>query len=150
MPRESSPDLMSAVSPKADTAVHGQTEARGTKAIIRAPKECVEIQGGDGTQIRELLHPDREPLAIRYSLAYASLERGRSSKPHIIKTCEVYVLVSGQGRMHIDDEVSDVCLGQIVYIPPGATQWIENMGEGRLEFLCIVDPAWRQEDEQVI
>jgi mannose-6-phosphate isomerase-like protein (cupin superfamily) len=29
-------------------------------------------------------------------------------------------------------------------------QRIRNTSEGNLEFLCIVDPAWRQEDEEVL
>jgi mannose-6-phosphate isomerase-like protein (cupin superfamily) len=36
-----------------------------------------------------------------------------------------------------------------VYIPPGAEQHIRNTGAGDLKFLCIVDPAWRAEDEEV-
>jgi mannose-6-phosphate isomerase-like protein (cupin superfamily) len=52
--------------------------------------------------------------------------------------------------MHVDDEVASVEPGDAIEIPPGATQWIANIGDSDLEFLCIVDPAWRAEDEEVL
>jgi mannose-6-phosphate isomerase-like protein (cupin superfamily) len=52
--------------------------------------------------------------------------------------------------MHIDDETEKVSPGQAVYIPPDARQFINNSGLSDLKFLCIVDPAWRKEDEEVL
>jgi len=52
--------------------------------------------------------------------------------------------------MHIDAESKTVRAGQAVYIPPGAVQFIENGGRSELRFLCIVDPAWRPEDEEIL
>ena len=52
--------------------------------------------------------------------------------------------------MHIDDETSMVYPGQSVFIPANSRQFIENRGEGDLVFLCIVNPAWRSEDEIII
>jgi mannose-6-phosphate isomerase-like protein (cupin superfamily) len=39
--------------------------------------------------------------------------------------------------------------GDAVYIPPNARQFIRNLGEEPLVFICMVDPAWRKEDETV-
>ena len=52
--------------------------------------------------------------------------------------------------MHIDGESAPVHPGQAIYIPPHALQHIENTGTSDLKFLCIVDPAWRAEDEEVL
>jgi mannose-6-phosphate isomerase-like protein (cupin superfamily) len=52
--------------------------------------------------------------------------------------------------MHIDQESQKVGEGSAVYIPPNAVQHIENVGDEELEFLCIVDPAWRPEDEEIV
>jgi mannose-6-phosphate isomerase-like protein (cupin superfamily) len=52
--------------------------------------------------------------------------------------------------MHIDDETEKVFPGQAVYIPPESRQFIHNSGNSDLKFLCIVDPAWRKEDEEVL
>jgi mannose-6-phosphate isomerase-like protein (cupin superfamily) len=43
-----------------------------------------------------------------------------------------------------------VAAGQAVYIPPLAVQSIENTGDGDLKFLCLVDPAWRPEEEEIL
>ncbi len=50
--------------------------------------------------------------------------------------------------MHIDEESLEVGPDCAVYIPPQAMQYIENTGNSDLKFLCIVDPAWRKEDEE--
>ena len=116
--------------------------------LIKKLKDCKEITAGDGTRLRELLHPTRDAVAIRYSLACAWLAPGARSQAHRLKTAEVYYLVRGTGTMHIGDETAEVTPGDAVYIPPGSVQWLENTGEEEIEFLCIVDPAWRPEDEE--
>jgi mannose-6-phosphate isomerase-like protein (cupin superfamily) len=113
-------------------------------------EECETFFAGDGTVLRELLHPDKADLALRYSLAHALLPKGESSIAHRLKTSEVYYILAGEGEMHIDDDLAGVHAGQAVYIPPGAVQWIRNTGTTDLTFLCIVDPAWRPEDEEVL
>jgi mannose-6-phosphate isomerase-like protein (cupin superfamily) len=52
--------------------------------------------------------------------------------------------------MHIDGTSSPVKPGCTVYIPPMATQCITNSGKTDLKFICIVDPAWKQEDEEIL
>ncbi len=118
--------------------------------IIRKLQECDEFTAGDGSVLREFLHPSKEDLAIRYSLAYATVRPGEVTKLHKLKTAEVYYILEGEGMMHIDDEAEKVGSGYTVYIPPDSTQNIENIGNSDLKFLCIVDPAWRPQDEEVI
>lgn len=117
--------------------------------LIRKLLECPEFTAGDGTLLRELLHPDKQPLALRYSLAHATVPPGRVSIPHALETSEVYYILEGRGTMHIDDEAQTVEPGDAVYIPPKARQYIHNTGETPLVFICLVDPAWRKEDETV-
>ncbi|MEO0078938.1 MAG: cupin domain-containing protein [candidate division WOR-3 bacterium] len=118
--------------------------------LIRRLAECREFIAGDRTRLRELLHPAKDPIAIRYSLAVAQLDLGAKSRPHRLKTAEVYYLLSGCGNMHIDNETAAVAAGDAVYIPPGAVQWLENTGAEPLAFACIVDPAWQPEDEEIL
>ncbi len=117
--------------------------------FVRKLEDCEEFIAGDETVLREMLHPDKAPLELRYSLAHATLKPGRRSTPHALRTSEVYYLLEGRGVMHIDGETRDVGPRETIYIPPGAKQCIENTGRGDLKFLCIVDPAWREEDEVV-
>jgi lipoprotein signal peptidase/mannose-6-phosphate isomerase-like protein (cupin superfamily) len=122
----------------------------GSAMWIKDLNDCPEFIAGDNTILRELLHPDKAPLELRYSLAHAVLKPGRTSQPHRLRTSEVYYLLSGRGDMSIAGEISPVRAGQAVYIPPHALQFIRNTGSVDLVFLCIVDPAWRIQDEEVL
>ncbi|MHC4087114.1 MAG: cupin domain-containing protein [Planctomycetota bacterium] len=117
--------------------------------LLKHVKDCEELIAGDDSILRELLHPQKEDLQIRYSLAHAKVPVGQATKPHRLKTSEVYYIIAGNGLMHIDKEFFEVGPDCSVYIPPGAMQYIENTSDVDLIFLCIVDPAWRQEDEEV-
>ena len=113
-------------------------------------KDYAEFLAGDHTRLRELFRPTPATAAIRYSLAHARLEPGRASKRHRLATSEVYYFLSGHGRFRIGHETADVESGSVVYVPPGSVQSLENIGRESLEFLCLVDPAWRREDEEIL
>ena len=117
---------------------------------IKDLKDCEEIIAGDKTVLREFLHPSKADLKLRYSLAHALVKSGQSSQLHKLKTSEVYYILQGQGKMHVDKESSVVKAGQVIYIPPNSKQYIENTGDKDLKFLCIVDPAWKPEDEEIL
>ena len=117
--------------------------------FIRNREDSPEFIAGDNCRLREILHPDRTALALRYSLAHATVASGQTTWLHALRTSEVYYILSGSGDMRINDETAAVRPGDTVYIPPGAKQQITNTGTADLIFLCIVDPAWRKEDEQV-
>jgi mannose-6-phosphate isomerase-like protein (cupin superfamily) len=117
--------------------------------LIRQLQDCPEFVAGDGTQLRELLHPDKQDLALGYSLAHAILPVGQVSTPHALTTSEVYYILSGTGEMYIDAGISVVGPGDAIYIPPNARQYLRNNGSEPIVFICIVDPAWRAEDETV-
>ena len=112
-------------------------------------KDCQEFLAGDATHLREILHPDKMDIALRYSLAHPVVKPGETSFKHALKTSEIYIILEGKGRMVIDKEAQEVSKGHVVYIPPNAVQCIENIGTEDLIFYCIVDPAWREEDEIV-
>ncbi|HTL87950.1 MAG TPA: cupin domain-containing protein [Leptolyngbya sp.] len=116
---------------------------------MRNLSDCPEFVAGDGTLLRELLHPDKQEIELRYSLAHAIVPVGQGSIEHALTTSEVYYILSGMGEMHINGEVQTVKAGDAVYIPPNARQSIRNVGNDAIVFVCIVDPAWRKEDETV-
>jgi len=118
--------------------------------IIKDLDECESVIAGDGSQLRELLNPLKENLAVRYSLAEARVGPGEATAAHRLRNAEVYYIIAGAGEMRIEDETAAVRSGQAVYIPPGAVQSIHNTGAEDLVFLCLVDPAWRPEDETVL
>lgn len=116
----------------------------------RELKDCEEFIAGDNCILREILHPDKADLDLRYSLAHAVVRPGQTTWKHRLKTSEVYYIMEGEGIMRIDDETAPVRSGSTVYIPPRAMQCITNSGKTDLTFICIVDPAWRKEDEEVV
>lgn len=119
--------------------------------LIRKLKNCTEIIAGDNSRLRELLHPERDyPFSGRYSLAHAVVAPHTATLKHRLKTDETYYILQGKGVMHINDESAEVESGDAIDIPPNATQWIENSGDSELVFLCIVDPAWSEADEEIL
>lgn len=106
---------------------------------------------GDATLIKEVLHPSHEGLPIQYSLAQAQLAPGNSSYPHILeKQSELYIFLEGSAKVFVGEEMTLAKAGDIVWIPPGVKQWVQNIGATNLTFFCIVDPAWQKEDEQIL
>ena len=118
--------------------------------FIKDLKKCEEIIAGDNSILRKLLNPLKEDMAIRYSLAHARVRPGEITLAHRLKSAEVYYAVEGKGEMYVDDEREEVSAGQAIYIPPNSVQRIRNTGKDDLVFLCIVDPAWKPEDEELV
>jgi mannose-6-phosphate isomerase-like protein (cupin superfamily) len=121
--------------------------------IVKKLKDLKEIVALDDTIIREMLNPkhDTTSLHLGYSLAHATLPPKKTSLPHRFKSAsEVYYILKGKGLMHIDDETERVGPGDTIYIPPQGVQRIENVGDGNLEFLCIVYPEWQPDSEELV
>jgi mannose-6-phosphate isomerase-like protein (cupin superfamily) len=118
--------------------------------VIARVEACREFLAGDHTLLRELLRPTPSRVAVGYSLAYGRLEAGTRSKRHRLASSEVYYFLSGHGVFWIDQESTTVERGTIVYVPPRAVQWLDNTGVTAMEFLCLVDPAWKPEDEEIL
>lgn len=111
--------------------------------------DCESITGGDGTYLRELLSPSKDGVQLRYSLAHAVVKPGETTYWHRMRTSEVYYFLSGNGVMYIENEERDVTANHLVYIPPNSRQRVKNTGTEDLIFLCIVDPEWKPEDEEI-
>lgn len=107
----------------------------------------------DRSILCELLHPDKIPevAGLGCSIAHAIVPAGEATLPHLLeRSVELYYILEGIGEMHIGEERAPVRAGQIVYIPPGARQFIRNTGTGDLVFLCIVSPKWHAADERLV
>ena len=118
--------------------------------LIRDLNDLPEFIAGDNTVLRELLNPEKDDLKLRYSLAHAGVRPGQTTYKHKLTSSEVYYIIEGTGEMCIDAETQIVGPGQAIYIPPNSVQYITNTGDSELVFLCIVDPAWRTEDEVIL
>jgi mannose-6-phosphate isomerase-like protein (cupin superfamily) len=118
--------------------------------FVRDFRTCREITSRDGCRLRQLFNPLEDDLELGYSFAIARLNPGESASLHRLKSSEVYYILTGRGELDIDQDTVQVQPGQAIYVPPGAKQRIRNTGQDELGFICIVDPAWRTEDEEII
>ncbi len=57
--------------------------------LIQKLNACDEFIAGDGTQLRELLHPDKQSVELRYSFAHTTLPPRQTSALHSLTTSEV-------------------------------------------------------------
>jgi mannose-6-phosphate isomerase-like protein (cupin superfamily) len=118
--------------------------------VYKHLQDVTAFLAGDATHIREVLHPDKESVDINYSLAFATLEPGMASLPHVIQgSVEVYIITEGHGTAFIGGEERVLLPGVVLAIPAGVEQFVRNEGSGPLRFWCIVSPPWRAENESV-
>ena len=109
--------------------------------------DCEEIIANDGCRLKELLHPKNDLLDLPYSFSVATVEPGKSTYRHTLKQSEVYFILEGQGRLHAGSEITDLVKGGSALVLANQEQWLKNTGDSDLEFIVIVSPPWREEDD---
>jgi mannose-6-phosphate isomerase-like protein (cupin superfamily) len=103
-------------------------------------------QTKDGSQIRELMHPDRHGNRAQ-SLAEAIVAVGQETLLHKhVRTEELYHISAGRALMTLGDERFEVEVGDTVLIPPGTPHCIRNLGAEPLRILCSCAPAYSHDD----
>lgn len=118
--------------------------------FIKHLSDCEEFIAGDESVLRQIFNPLESNLELRYSFAHAVVKPENITLFHCLKnSSEVYYIIKGEGIMYINDEQEKVSSGDMVYIPPFSKQRIKNTGSSDLEFICIVDPAWKKENEVI-
>ena len=118
--------------------------------LVQKESEIKSIQGNEGTQIKQYFQPHNTQNGINYSLAQFTLEPGKRSKLHKIKSSEIYYILEGRGNLKINGQTHQIEKNDSVYVPPNSKQVIENSGLMNLKFLCIVEPAWKPDDEIIL
>ena len=117
--------------------------------IIRRLNNLKEFKSGDNAILREFFNAHKDKIEVRYSLAHAKVLPGEHTRDHRLDISELYYILRGEGLMYVDDEAANVYPNDAIYIPPNAKQSIKNTGKSDLEFICIVDPAWKPENEEI-
>lgn len=113
--------------------------------FVKNLEACDEITANDGCLLRELLHPANDPVHLPCSIAVARVGKNARTYKHTLTHAEVYFILSGTGKMYINDEVQDIGRDDVVLIPPGSVQWLENTGNSDIRFMAIVSPPWTKE-----
>lgn len=104
----------------------------------------------DGSEIRELLHPDHH-AARHQSLAEAMVPAGGKTILHRhAKSEEIYHVTRGAGRMTLGAKSFAITAGDSILIAPGTPHCVENTGADDLHILCCCAPAYAHEDTELL
>jgi mannose-6-phosphate isomerase-like protein (cupin superfamily) len=109
----------------------------------------------DGSEIRELMHPDGANSAAAHSqqqsLAEAVVKPGQKTLLHRHhQTEEIYHVTQGEGLMTLAGKQFDVGIGDTLCIAPGTPHCIENTGKEDLHILCCCSPAYSHGDTELL
>ncbi len=85
---------------------------------------------------------DRRILKEIGFLAIANLAPGKEIEAHVDPMEEIYFVLAGSGKMHVDEDNQQVGLGDAPWIPPGASHSLLNNGEEDLLILVVASPNW--------
>ncbi len=117
---------------------------------VQKNSEIQSIQGNEGTKIKQYFHPHNTLNGINYSIAQFTLEPGGKSKLHKLSSSEIYYILEGNAILNVDQDKHQLGKDDSVYVAPNSKQSIENTGSENLRFLCIVEPAWKAENEVLL
>lgn len=87
-----------------------------------------------------LLHaPDPVPSSLM--VTWVDIVPGSEQRHHHHIAEQVYVIVSGNGRIHINNHAQPVTTGDLIYIPSNATHGITNTGSETLTYISAATPS---------
>ena len=98
-----------------------------------------------GTAI-ELINPETTDCT-KVSFAKLIIDPGNKSRRHYHKeTEEIYYILSGSGKIIMNDEEFDICPGHAIFIPIGVSHQIINTSNEQLIFVCADSPIFDPKD----
>lgn len=107
----------------------------------------------DGSQIRELMHPQAHAeLGVQaQSLAEARVAVGCKTQLHRHHLSEeLYHITAGHGLMTLASESFPVSSGDSICIRSDTPHCIENTGDVELVILCCCSPAYANDDTELL
>ena len=110
---------------------------------IRKSKTVREFETDERCHIQEIANDAGDELV---SIARARVEPGITTAWHLLEgISERYIIVSGQGRVEVDDlKPVTVEPGDVVRIAAGKAQRVANTGKDDLIFYAVCAPPFRQ------
>ena len=112
--------------------------------------ELQTIVPPDGSTVREIVGPGNGGAGDQ-SIAEATVPTGGETTEHLHRTSEeVYLFISGAGRMRLGEEEFEVEGGQAVVIAPGLGHKLSNTGGEPLLLFCCCSPPYSDEDTELL
>lgn len=111
--------------------------------------EIEPIAVPDGSTVREIVRPGSG--AGRQSLAQAVVDPGGETVEHLHRAGEeIYLFVSGAGRMRLGEAVFDVSPGHAVLIAPGTAHKLWCASPKPLVLFCCCSPPYSDDDTELL
>jgi len=109
-------------------------------------KEQIEkpFLNSTGERVYEMLGaPEGIGAAKYHSFSHVVIPAGCHSRPHYHPVAEeTYYILSGEGRMQVDDRELRLVPGDALLIHTLEKHQIFNDGDSDLEFIAVCAPAW--------
>ena len=83
-----------------------------------------------------------EAAGDQLAATWVDVAPGGRQIPHDHPEVQIYIIVSGRGRMRVGDEWQEVSAGELVHVPSGLKHGIENTGDGVLTYVTAATPAF--------
>ncbi len=108
--------------------------------VRRLEESPLQHRGG---QISYLLLSAGDAGSGNLAITWIEGEPGSEQAQHSHANSEqAYVIVEGQGLMHVADEERGVRAGTLVFVPKGASHSIRNIGQGKLVCITATSPPF--------
>jgi mannose-6-phosphate isomerase-like protein (cupin superfamily) len=118
-------------------------------AQIQEKSENMQPKVIRNNSLKPYLTPEHCTIAENYSdkdvsIAIATVKPGVTTKAHhLIGIQEIYIITAGEGKVAFSSlEPTIVSAGDVIVIPPGASQKITNTGKADLIFYCVCTPRF--------
>jgi len=100
----------------------------------------------DGAVVYELDSAE-ERQENGFGFAYGHSGPLRKAKFHFHNISdEVYYVLSGEGKVRLDNLTSPIKKGSVIYVPIGVKHGLENTSEEELRVLCFSTPEYKEGD----
>jgi mannose-6-phosphate isomerase-like protein (cupin superfamily) len=76
------------------------------------------------------------------TVTWVEIDVGSQQLLHHHQPEQVYVVVTGKGRMRVGDDDREVATGNLIHIPPDVPHGIENIGDEILSYVSATTPAF--------
>jgi mannose-6-phosphate isomerase-like protein (cupin superfamily) len=117
--------------------------------LIVNRENAAVIETPHGSQLRPLVDRTTAPVS-QCSLAEETLPPGRTVTRHHHEVLEeIYLIVSGLGRMKVGDEEREVRAGDAIFIPRLMPHELTNTGNESMRIVLVCGPAYFHEDHKV-
>lgn len=110
------------------------------KAVVahfsEVSEQVMEDKEVKGTSLFRLLGP--EDGFLGYAMRVFTLEPGGHTPRHRHDWVHINLIVSGEGRLLIEDEWQKISQGFYAFVPSSTLHQFENTGDEPLVFMCII------------